>query len=125
MVNASAAAFLVASFAALTPTATPAAVSAGLDLEAGFTEVLQGFGLSPGAAHLVWLPLPMLLVLVAAVMGVLVTVWLERKISAAVQQRIGPECSSRWPMASSCSSRKTSSPPRPTGCCSAWVRCWW
>jgi hypothetical protein len=40
---------------------------------------------------MLWLPFPMLLVLVAAVVGVLVTVWLERKISAAVQQRVGPE----------------------------------
>ena len=71
--------------------ANPAVVSAGLDLEASFTDLLQGLGLSPGAAHLLWLPLPMLLVLVAAVVGVLVNVWLERKISAAVQQRIGPE----------------------------------
>ena len=71
--------------------ANPAVVSAGLDLEASFTDVLQGFGLSPGMAHLLWLPLPMLVVLVAAVVGVLVNVWLERKISAAVQQRIGPE----------------------------------
>ena len=69
----------------------PAVVSPGLDLESSFTALLQGFGLSPGAAHLLWLPLPMLTVLVAAVVGVLVNVWLERKISAAVQQRIGPE----------------------------------
>ena len=69
----------------------PAVVSPGLDLESSFTQVLEGLGLSPGAAHLLWLPLPMLTVLVAAVVGVLVNVWLERKISAAVQQRIGPE----------------------------------
>ncbi len=72
-------------------TTTTALVTPGLDLERSFSEALQGFGLSPDLAHLIWLPLPMLLVLVAAVVGVLVTVWLERKISAAVQQRIGPE----------------------------------
>ena len=70
---------------------TTAVVSPGLDLERSFSQAVEGFGLSPDVAHLIWLPLPMLLVLVAAVVGVLVTVWLERKISAAVQQRIGPE----------------------------------
>jgi NAD(P)H-quinone oxidoreductase subunit 1 len=69
----------------------PAVVGPGLDLQASFTSTLEGLGLSQGTAHLLWLPLPMLLVLVAAVIGVLVNVWLERKISAAVQQRIGPE----------------------------------
>lgn len=68
-----------------------AVVSPGLDLESSFSSLLEGLGLTPAVAHLVWLPLPMLLVLVGAVVGVLVTVWLERKISAAVQQRIGPE----------------------------------
>ncbi len=72
-------------------TASLALVSPGLDLELSFSEAMQGLGLSPELAHILWLPLPMLLVLVAAVIGVLVTVWLERKISAAAQQRIGPE----------------------------------
>ena len=70
---------------------TTALVSSGLDLQASFTDALQGLGLSANAARLLWLPLPMVTVLVAAVVGVLVNVWLERKISAAVQQRIGPE----------------------------------
>jgi NAD(P)H-quinone oxidoreductase subunit 1 len=68
-----------------------AVVTPGLDLQASFLDLLDGFGVSQGLAHLLWLPLPMLTVLVAAVVGVLVNVWLERKISAAVQQRIGPE----------------------------------
>ncbi len=63
----------------------------GINLEYSFYEILKGFGLSSEIAHVIWLPLPMLLVLVSAVIGVLVTVWLERKISAAAQQRIGPE----------------------------------
>jgi NAD(P)H-quinone oxidoreductase subunit 1 len=62
-----------------------------LDLESGFRSLLENAGVSPGASRLLWLPLPMLLVLISAVVGVLVTVWLERKISAAAQQRIGPE----------------------------------
>ena len=57
-------------------TTTTALVSPGLDLELSFSQALQGFGLPADVAHLIWLPLPMLLVLVAAVVGVLVTVWL-------------------------------------------------
>ena len=75
----------------LTPPVTPGLVTPGLDLQASFSSLLEGLGVSPGLARVIWLPLPMLLVLVAAVVGVLVNVWLERKISAAVQQRIGPE----------------------------------
>jgi len=70
---------------------TNPALSSGLDLQASFVEALAGMGVGPGVARLLWLPLPMVTVLVAAVVGVLVNVWLERKISAAVQQRIGPE----------------------------------
>ena len=74
-----------------TPPVTPGSVAAGIDLQSSFSSLLEGLGLSPGLARVVWLPLPMLLVLTASVVGVLVNVWLERKISAAVQQRIGPE----------------------------------
>ncbi len=74
----------------LSPIAIPT-VNEGLDLELGFNQALQGLGVSSELAHVLWLPLPILLVLIAAVIGVLVTVWLERKISAAAQQRIGPE----------------------------------
>jgi NAD(P)H-quinone oxidoreductase subunit 1 len=63
----------------------------GIDLQGSFIQVLTGFGLPAGVAKLVWIPLPMLLMLVGATLGVLVTTWLERKISAAAQQRIGPE----------------------------------
>ena len=68
-----------------------AVVNTGLDLEVSFNHLLQGMGLPSSIAHLLWLPLPMLLVLTASLIGVLVTVWLERKISAAAQQRVGPE----------------------------------
>jgi len=63
----------------------------GIDLQGNFIESVKGFGIPPGAARALWLPLPMLIVLVAATVSVLVVVWLERKISAAAQQRIGPE----------------------------------
>ncbi len=66
-------------------------VSPGIDLELSFSKILEGLGVSPSLAHIIWLPLPMFLVLSAALIGVLVTVWLERKVSAAAQQRIGPE----------------------------------
>lgn len=63
----------------------------GIDLQASFVEGLTGLGLPLEMAKLFWLPLPMGLMIVSATVGVLGTVWLERKISAAAQQRIGPE----------------------------------
>lgn len=63
----------------------------GIDLQASFIQSLVDLGLSPSLAKVIWMPLPMLLMIIAATVGVLVTTWLERKVSAAVQQRIGPE----------------------------------
>jgi len=63
----------------------------GIDLQGDFIRSLMDLGIPPGTAKALWMPLPMLLMIVAATVGVLVTTWLERKVSAAVQQRIGPE----------------------------------
>ena len=66
-------------------------MNSGIDLQSSFVETLREFGLPPGLAKAIWLPLPMLLMIIGSTVGVLVVVWLERKISAAAQQRIGPE----------------------------------
>jgi NAD(P)H-quinone oxidoreductase subunit 1 len=66
-------------------------MNSGIDLQDTFIKSLIDLGLPAGAAKAIWMPLPMLLMIIGATVGVLVTVWLERKISAAAQQRIGPE----------------------------------
>ncbi|GAB1537505.1 NADH-quinone oxidoreductase subunit NuoH [Scytonema sp. NUACC21] len=66
-------------------------MNSGIDLQGTFIQSLMDLGLSAGAAKAIWMPLPMGLMIIGATVGVLVCVWLERKISAAAQQRIGPE----------------------------------
>jgi NAD(P)H-quinone oxidoreductase subunit 1 len=66
-------------------------MNSGIDLQGTFIKSLMDLGLPPGLAKTLWIPLPMILVILGATVGVLVVVWLERKISAAAQQRIGPE----------------------------------
>jgi NAD(P)H-quinone oxidoreductase subunit 1 len=66
-------------------------MNSGIDLQGSFINSLKDLGLSAELAKLLWIPLPLILMIIGATVGVLVTVWLERKISAAAQQRIGPE----------------------------------
>lgn len=66
-------------------------MNSGIDLQGTFIKSLMDLGLSLEAAKAIWMPLPMILMLIGATVGVLVATWLERKISAAAQQRIGPE----------------------------------
>ncbi|MEM7553666.1 MAG: NADH-quinone oxidoreductase subunit NuoH [Cyanobacteria bacterium P01_A01_bin.84] len=63
----------------------------GIDLQGTFIQSLMDLGLPAGTAKAIWMPLPMILMVIGATVGVLTCVWLERKISAAAQQRIGPE----------------------------------
>ncbi len=66
-------------------------MDSGIDLQGSFIQSLKELGLPAGAAKALWIPLPLFMMIIAATVGVLVSVWLERKISAAAQQRIGPE----------------------------------
>ena len=66
-------------------------MNSGIDVQGTFVQALEALGLSQGVAKTVWIPLPMVLMLLAATVSIFISVWLERKISAAAQQRIGPE----------------------------------
>ena len=44
-----------------------------------------------GVYGIIWLLIPILTLVLGITLGVLVIVWLEREISAGIQQRIGPE----------------------------------
>ena len=66
-------------------------MNSGIDLQRSLVELLTGFGLPHDVAAALWLPLPMVVMVLVVTVGALVCTWLERKISAAAQQRIGPE----------------------------------
>jgi NAD(P)H-quinone oxidoreductase subunit 1 len=72
--------------------AQPAGIElSGLDLQGGFVQLLEGLGLAPELGRIVWMPIPMVVIVGTVTVLALVSTWLERKISAAAQQRIGPE----------------------------------
>lgn len=62
-----------------------------MDLDERAVMWLFELGIPKELSVLIWISIPILSVLIGATLGVLVIVWLERKISAAVQQRVGPE----------------------------------
>lgn len=63
----------------------------GIDLQGTFIKSLTDLGIPPGTAKAIWMPLPMFLMIIGVTVLMLVVTWQERKISAAAQQRIGPE----------------------------------
>jgi NAD(P)H-quinone oxidoreductase subunit 1 len=66
-------------------------MSPGIDLQGSFLQLLTDYGLPTGVAKTIWIPLPMVLIVGAVTVLALVSTWIERKVSAAAQQRIGPE----------------------------------
>nr|YP_010881312.1 NADH-plastoquinone oxidoreductase subunit 1 [Fossombronia foveolata]WIA67265.1 NADH-plastoquinone oxidoreductase subunit 1 [Fossombronia foveolata] len=60
-----------------------------LNLEPEERQIVQTF--YQGFIEFVRIAVPILILVLGVIIGVLILVWLERKISAAVQQRIGPE----------------------------------
>lgn len=66
-------------------------MNSSLDPQASFIQTLTEWGVSSEIAKVIWMPLPMIFMILAATLLALVATWLERKISAAAQQRIGPE----------------------------------
>lgn len=63
----------------------------GIDLQGTFIKSLTDLGIPADAAKAIWMPLPMFLMIIGVTVLMLVVTWQERKISAAAQQRIGPE----------------------------------
>lgn len=62
-----------------------------MDLDERAIMWLFELGLPQELSILIWIVIPIVTIIIGATLGVLVIVWLERKISAAVQQRVGPE----------------------------------
>jgi NAD(P)H-quinone oxidoreductase subunit 1 len=62
-----------------------------MDLDERAVMWLFELGIPKQLSVFIWVVVPILTVLIGATLGVLVIVWLERKVSAAVQQRVGPE----------------------------------
>nr|YP_009032876.1 NADH-plastoquinone oxidoreductase subunit 1 [Osmundastrum cinnamomeum]AHA59609.1 NADH-plastoquinone oxidoreductase subunit 1 [Osmundastrum cinnamomeum] len=66
-------------------------VTGTTNFEERIVELFEQLGLSRDSPESIWILISILTLIAGVVIGVLVIVWLERKISAGIQQRIGPE----------------------------------
>nr|YP_007026192.1 NADH-plastoquinone oxidoreductase subunit 1 [Apopellia endiviifolia]AFU88902.1 NADH-plastoquinone oxidoreductase subunit 1 [Apopellia endiviifolia]WIA67785.1 NADH-plastoquinone oxidoreductase subunit 1 [Apopellia endiviifolia]WKW94994.1 NADH-plastoquinone oxidoreductase subunit 1 [Apopellia endiviifolia] len=62
-----------------------------INLEKQILKVFSTLGLSDNLSNFIWIIMSIITLILGVTIGVLVLVWLERKVSAAIQQRIGPE----------------------------------
>lgn len=74
-------------------------MASSIEFEKRLIDSWLQFGVPAQYSRLVCISLPIIALAIVATLGVLILVWLERKISAAVQQRIGPEYSGAFGIA--------------------------